>query len=147
MDSPIKRAAMGFVAAVIAVLTFHQGMWALLHVLDLQGLKMPAAYPFDGVPPWHVPRIVNLCFWGGLYGLVFGILHPRMTGPMWLNGLCFGIAAVLVGYFVVAPIKGLPIGGNWVVNNWIRSILINGSFGVGIGVIYPLLAGRVFRRA
>ena len=143
-----SRALLGFIAAALSVLTFHQLMLGLLHVLAIPGLEIAATpYRFAPVPPWGVPVILNVCFWGGLYGLVFGILHPRMTGPMWLNGLCFGIAAVLIGNFVVAPIKGLPIGGNWVVNNWIRSILINGSFGVGIGVIYPLLAGRVFRRA
>ena len=145
MDSPIKRAAMGFVAAVIAVLTFHQGMWALLHVLDLQGLKMPAAYPFDGVPPWHVPRIVNLCFWGGLYGIVFGLLLPRFRLPVWLCGVITGFIAAFVGLVIVSAIKGTPIGGGWVVLSWVRSLLINGSWGLGLGLILPFLLPRSVR--
>ena len=145
MDSPIKRAAMGFVAAVIAVLTFHQGMWALLHVLDLQGLKMPAAYPFDGVPPWHVPRIVNLCFWGGLYGIVFGLLLPRFRLPVWLCGLITGFIAAFVGLVIVSAIKGTPIGAGWVVLSWVRSLLINGSWGLGLGLILPFLLPRSVR--
>ena len=145
MDSPIKRAAMGFVAAVIAVLTFHQGMWALLHVLDLQGLKMPAAYPFDGVPPWHVPRIVNLCFWGGLYGIVFGLLLPRFRLPIWLCGVITGFIAAFVGLVIVSAIKGTPIGGGWVVLSWVRSLLINGTWGLGLGLILPFLLPRSVR--
>ena len=145
MDSPIKRAAMGFVAAVIAVLTFHQGMWALLHVLDLQGLKMPAAYPIDGVPPWQVPRIVNLCFWGGLYGIVFGLLLPRFRLPIWLCGLITGFIAAFVGLVIVSAIKGTPIGGGWVVLSWVRSLLINGSWGLGLGLILPFLLPRSVR--
>jgi hypothetical protein len=41
------------------VLTFHQGIWALLHAA---GLMPPAPYPTDPVPPLGVPRIVNFCF-------------------------------------------------------------------------------------
>ena len=145
MDSPIKRAAMGFVAAVIAVLTFHQGMWALLHVLDLQGLKMPAAYPFDGVPTWQVPRIVNLCFWGGLYGIVFGLLLPRFRLPVWLCGVITGFIAAFVGLVIVSAIKGTPIGGGWVVLSWVRSLLINGTWGLGLGLILPFLLPRSVR--
>jgi hypothetical protein len=136
------RGLLGFVAAAISVLTFHQGMWGLLHVLDLPGLGMPAPYPTDGVPPWAVPRVLDLCFWGGLYGIVFGVLSPKFTWPFWLCGLVSGIIAALVGMFLVPAIKGLPVGAGWVLLNWLRSFLINGCWGVGLGVIYPLLARR-----
>ena len=74
MHSPAKRAAMGFMAAAIAVLTFHQGMWELLHLAAIPGLGMPTWFPMDPVPPLGVPKLLNLCFWGGLYGIVFGLL-------------------------------------------------------------------------
>ena len=61
MTAP-KRALLGFAAAVVSVLTFHQGMWALLHAA---GLMPPAPYPTDPVPPFGVPRIANFCFWAG----------------------------------------------------------------------------------
>ncbi len=66
---------------------------------------------------------------------------------MWLNGLLLGLCAVTVGFFVVPVIKGTPLAGGWVLTNWVRSILINGSFGVGVGLIYPALARRVFKAA
>jgi hypothetical protein len=38
--------------------------------MALPGLTMPPPYPTDPIPPWGIPRIVNLCFWGGLYGIL-----------------------------------------------------------------------------
>ena len=145
--SPAMRGLLGFVAAAISVLIFHQGMWALLHVLDMPGRGMPAPYPTDGVPPLGVPRVLDLCFWGGLYGVAFGLLAPKFTWPLWLCGLITGIIAALVGMFIVPTIKGLPVGAGWVLLNWLRSFLINGSFGVGLGLIFPLLAPAALRHA
>ena len=138
--SPAMRGLLGFVAAAISVLSFHQGMWALLHALNLPGLGVPAAYPTRPVPPLGVPLVVDLCFWGGLYGVVFGLLAPRFAWPLWLCGLITGIIASLVGMFIVAAIKGQPVGDGWVALNWLRAFLINGCWGVGLGLIFPLLA-------
>ncbi len=144
MDTPIKRSALGFVAAAIAVLTFHQGMWQALHVLNIPGMGMPLWYPMDPVGPWAVPRILNLCFWGGLYGIAFGLLLPSFRMPIWLCGLLIGFISSFVGFVVVNAIKGLPIGGGWVWLTWLRSLLINGSWGMGLGLIAPLfLPGSV----
>src|ERR1700723_181074 len=113
MSTPMTRALFGFIAAAISVLTFHQAMWEALHVLNLPGLGMPPPYPTRAMPPLGVPLILDLCFWGGLYGIVFGLLLPRMTAPLWLCGLVLGIVAALVGLLVVPAIKGLPIGAGW----------------------------------
>jgi hypothetical protein len=147
MPAPPMRALLGFVAAVISVLIFHQAMWAALHSLALPGLTMPAPYPTDPIPPLGIPRIVNLCFWGGLYGIVFGLLLPRLTAPLWLCGLGLGVIAALVGLLVVPAIKGLPVGAGWVPLSWVRSLLINGFWGLGVGLILPLLMTRVPQRA
>ncbi len=144
MQSPPMRAFLGFVAAAISVLTFHQGMWALLHAV---GAMPMAPYPTRPVPPFGVPLIVDLCFWGGLYGLVFGLLRPRFTWPLWLCGLIMGIIAALVGMFIVAPIKGMPIAGGWMISAIVRSFLINGCWGLGVGLILPLLLPRAPRHA
>jgi hypothetical protein len=147
MPSPPMRALLGFIAAVISVLIFHQGMWAALHALALPGLAMPPPYPIDPIPPWVIPRIINLCFWGGLYGIVFGLILPRLTAPLWLCGLGLGVIAALVGLLVVPAVKGLPIGSGWILLNWVRSLLINGFWGIGVGLILPQLTARVPLRA
>jgi len=118
-----------------------------LHTLALPGLTMPPPYPIDPIPPWGIPRIMNLCFWGGLYGFVFGLTLPRLTAPLWLCGLGLGVIAALVGILVVPAVKGLPIGSGWILQNWIRSLLINGFWGIGVGLILPQLTARVPLRA
>jgi hypothetical protein len=147
METPATRVILGFIAAAISVLTFHQAMWEALHVLNLPGLGMPPPYPTRPVPPLGVPLILDLCFWGGLYGIVFGLLMPRMTAPLWLCGLILGIIAALVGLLVVPAIKGLPIGAGWVPLSWLRSFLINGFWGIGVGIILPLMLRRQPRLA
>jgi hypothetical protein len=137
------RAVLGFVAAALAVLTFHQGMVGLLYALQFPGITAPP-YSFAPIPPLGVPRVFNLCFWGGLYGIVFGILSPKFRLPFWLCGFITGLIAVLVGTYLVPTIKGLPMGGS-VLMGWVRSILINGSWGVGLGLIFPQLAMRLTR--
>ena len=139
MTAPM-RVLLGFAAAVISVLTFHQGTWALLHSA---GLMPPAPYPTDPVPPFGVPRIVNFCFWGGLYGAAFGLALPRLPrAPMWLLGLGLGLLAVLVLWFVVAPLKGQPAAGGFIPVLMLVGALIHGVWGIGVGLTLPLLIGR-----
>jgi hypothetical protein len=147
MQTPATRALLGFIAAAISVLTFHQAMWEALHLLNLPGLGMPPPYPTRPVPPLGVPLILDLCFWGGLYGIVFALVLPRLTAPLWLCGLVLGIIAALVGLLVVPAIKGLPIGAGWVPLSWVRSFLINGFWGIGVGIILPLMLRRQPRYA
>jgi tetrahydromethanopterin S-methyltransferase subunit C len=140
MQTAPMRAFLGFVAAAISVLTFHQGMWAVLFYALSWGAQSP--YPTNAIGPLGVPLIVDLCFWGGLYGAVFGLLRPRFTLPLWLCGLIMGIIAALVGMFIVAPIKGNPIANGWMIWPILRSLLINGAWGLGVGLILPLLLPR-----
>lgn len=137
MPASLNRAAFGFAAAVISVLTFHQGMWELLHLAH----QMPPPYPTRGVPPLGVPLIIDLCFWGGIWGGLFGLALPSLPRPcpMWIFGLGLGIAAALVGLFIVPLIKGLPVAGGWAAISFVRSFLINGFWGIGVGLILPLL--------
>lgn len=137
------RAALGFVAAVLATLTFHQAMWAALYGI---GLMPRAPFPMDPTGPWGVPKIASLCFWGGLWGALFGVLMPRLRAPFWLCGLALGVVAALVGLLVVLPLKGLPVGYGFAWQPWVISLLINGFWGLGVGLIAPLLMPVAARR-
>ncbi len=137
MPAAWPRAAFGFFAAVLSVLIFHQGMWAVLHALH----EMPAPYPTAPVPPFGLPHIVDLCFWGGVWGALFGLVLPVLpeSAPMWLLGLALGILAALVGLFVVPALKGQPLAGGFALMGFVRSFLINGFWGLGVGLTLPLL--------
>ncbi len=139
MTAP-TRALLGFAAAALSVLTFRQGTWALLHFAGL----MPAApYPTRPVPPLGVPLVVSFCFWAGLYGATFGLALPRLPrAPMWLLGLGLGLLATLVLWFVVAPLKGQPVAGGFAPVRMLATVLIHGAWGIGVGLVLPLLMGR-----
>lgn len=140
---PPMRAVLGFVAGAISVLVFHQGAWALFHLAGL----MPPPYPMTPVPPWSVPLTIDFCFWGGVYGLVYGLLLPKLTMPPWLSGLILGVIATLVLWFIVAPIKGRPIANGWVPRTMLVVLVIHSVWGIGVGLILPLLTSRMPQRA
>ena len=132
-----KRALLGFIAAAMSVLIFHQGMVGLLNAI---GWVPRAPYSLAQTGPLGVPALLNICFWGGLYGAVFGMALPRLPrAPMWLLGFGLGLLAALVGWFVVAPIKGQPTAAGVVPMRMLISVLINGTWGIGVGLLLPLV--------
>jgi hypothetical protein len=132
----LSRLVTGLVAAGLSVLTFHAGAWYLLH---LQGL-MPAPYPMSPTSPLGVPTIVSLTFWGSLYGLPFAWAWPKLQGPKLLWGFALGLGAILVGALVVGPLKGRPIAVPG-----LRSVELNGTWGVGVA-IWMMILRRVSPR-
>ncbi len=145
MAGATGRAVLGFIAGALAVMTFHQGIVGALHAA---GIISFAPFPTEAVGPLGIPRIVDLCFWGGVWGVLFGLLLPWLPGPDWLRGIGLGIVAGLTGLFVVAPLKGAPIASNLAVDPIVRSLVINGFWGLGVGWILPgLLYGRRLARA
>jgi hypothetical protein len=140
---PSRRAVLGFVAGVIAVLIFHQGAWATLHLAGLT----PPPYPMGPTPPWGVPETLNYCFWGGLWGAAYGLVVPKLALPAWLSGLMLGVIANLVLWFVVFPLKGQPVASSWSIPSMLAVLLIHLVWGIGVGVILPLLTVRAPQRA
>ena len=140
-NSPFLRMLFGFAAAAISVVVFHQGMIAVLNTVHLPGLEMERMpWMMDPVGRFGVPRLLDLCFWGGMYGVLFGLVAPWLWRPFVISGVLFGVLAVLIGFFVVAPLKGLTVGGGYEVTTWARAMVINISWGIGLGIIFPLLS-------
>ena len=138
-DGLVRRAAAGFAAGAVSVLVFHQGAWALLHALGV----MPPPFPTAPVPPFGVPRIYDLCFWGGLYGLVFGLLLPVLPARgVWLQGVVLGLIAELGAMFLVPAIKGLPMAFGGALPVIAISTVINATWGLGVGLFIPLVLPR-----
>src|SRR3546814_3470874 len=97
---------------------------------DLQaaGVAFPfAAWSLEPVPPLAVPRSLSAAFWGGLWGVVYALLEPKLTARLgWLaGGLVFGALPVLVLWFVVLPLQGLPVGGGFTLDR--KSTRLNSS--------------------
>ncbi len=144
--STSQRITIGFIAAVLSVLVFHQGMILLLRETGLFGFPRTALVWNLASNPraFGLPVIVNQCFWGGLFGAVFGLLAPRVRFPLWVWGLIVGASTTLVGMFVVAAIRGTPIGGGWQLMAWVRGLSIGLSFGLGVWAFYTAITSRFF---
>jgi hypothetical protein len=138
MDPP-RRAVLGFVAGVIALLVFHQGAWAILHIAGL----MPPPFPMAPTAPWGVPATLSFCFWAGLWGAAYGLVLPKLQMPGWLSGVILGVIATLVLWFVVFPLKGRPVASGWAVESMLVVLVIQLVWGAGVGLVLPLLTARV----
>jgi hypothetical protein len=141
------RGLLGFAAAAVSLLTFHQGTWALLHAA---GLMPVPPYPTQPVPPLGVPLVASFGFWAGVWGAAFGLALPRLPrAPLWLLGLGLGLLAVLVLWFVVAPLKGQPVASGFAPVRMLVGLLIHLAWGLGVGLILGLLTrrGRAAARA
>lgn len=145
-----KMTLPAFLVGFLAVLVFHQGTVFLLHHW---GNGMPAVTtilgitgaPFDLSPvsSLGVPRVLSLAFWGGIWGIVLAFILVMTRPPDLLFGFVFGALAVtLVGFTVVAALKGLPMfaGGN--PQAWVRAALLDGAWGWGAALLLRSILQR-----
>jgi hypothetical protein len=117
-----------FIAGALAVPLFHQTMLILCGVL---GLTTRKAFPMTPTPPFGVPAVISLSFWGGVWGVILAFVLQRLQGwKYWTVAIVFGaIAPTLIAAFVVAPIKGQPAGGG--LNMALTGLLVNAAWGFG----------------
>ena len=134
----------GFVSGALAVLIFHQGVYALLHAMQV--LPRPA-YGMAPTEPFGVPQLWSTVFWGGVWGVLLAAALGRMVGgKLLVAALIFGaVLPTLVAWFVVAPLKGQPMAAGFVpARMWIGPV-INGAWGLGTA-IFLMLIRPLFRR-
>lgn len=135
----------GFICGALAVIVFHQGtVWVLHHQFPLIKAVTGAADAFRPatqgfslrpVPPLGVPQVVSIAFWGGLWGILLAALIRWVRIPDLMGGFVIGLLATLVGFTVVAQMKGLPMwGGGNSINIW-RAVLLNGAWGWGTAML------------
>lgn len=145
-DLPLgARILGGFIAGFLATLIFHQLTLAVLYALHLAPFG-----PFSMMPTWPfgVPVVFSLAFWGGIWGIIYVLVHVHFPDGMgyWVSSFLFGgIAPTLVALLLVLPLKGKPIGGGWQADLWTTAFLINGAWAVGTGVFMLLIFRRYTR--
>jgi MFS family permease len=130
-----KSLVFGFIAGFFGTLVFHQLTLAALWGL---GVAPFPPYPMASTHPFGVPAVFSLSFWGGIWGILFALIHgifPR-RGAYWAVAFLFGaILPSLVALLVVLPLKGRPMGGGWHPALLMTAFLINGAWGIGTGLI------------
>lgn len=136
------RYAAAFAAGFIAVPVFHQGMLDLLYLIHFQPHP-----PFPQAPtkPFGVPVIWSLAFWGGIWAIVMSLFERRFPRPLagyLVATLLFGaIFPSLVAWFIVFPLKGLPVAAGFKPAGLITGLAINGSWGFGAGALLRAFCG------
>jgi hypothetical protein len=122
-----------FIAGFISVLVFQNGAGAILHALGYA--NQPFAYGLT--KPLSVPQIWSGAFWGGIWGIVFGLIEKRFPqdGMYYVACFLFGILPTLVLWFIVFPIKGAPMAAGWDPIRMTVQFVVHGFFGLGIGVL------------
>ena len=135
----MRRLLLGFVAGFIATLTFHQCMLWLLH---LGGIAPRAPYPMNGVPPFGIPAVISLAFWGGVWGaLMMPVINRQRGTAYWIAAVVFGaFLPTLVAWFVVAPLKHQPVAGGFKPKAMMIGPIVNAAWGFGTALIYRLTA-------
>jgi hypothetical protein len=139
----VTRSLAGFLAGFASVLMFHQGMLTLLHAV---GLTSTMPFALDPAPPFGVPQIWSLAFWGGVWGIIFAwIIRTLPSGRMyWLDSIIFGaVLPSLAAWLIVLPLKGLPVGGGWQPAGIATALLVNGAWGFGTALLLWFGAERV----
>ncbi len=127
-----------FAAGFVAVLALHQ---PVLGLLASAGITQAVPYASKAVGPLGVPQFISAAFWGGLWGLVLNAVSRRwpVNAAFVLKALLFGMVfPTLVAWFVVAPIKGLPMAGGFKANNMFTGLCVNAAWGLGTGVLLAL---------
>jgi hypothetical protein len=124
-----------FVAGFLSTLVFHQGALAILHAA---GLTTRAPYSTTPMWPFHVPAVVSLAFWGGVWAVVLWRFIDRSRAP-WAYWIAWvGLGAILpsaVAWFVVFPLKGMPLAGGWSPEVIAGALLLNGAWGFGVALL------------
>src|SRR5215217_734576 len=114
-----------------------------LELLHAVGLTPGTPYAMRPLPPLWVPQVISQSFWGGIWGIVFALVAPRFPrgAGYWATAVLFGAFALsLVAWFVVAPLKGLPVAGGGRPAAIATALLVNGAWGFGTALL--LLAFR-----
>jgi hypothetical protein len=141
-----NRLLLGFVAAFLGVLFFHQATIGFFH-----GMGWAPNPPFrqTPIPPFGVPQLWNQCFWGGLWGILFAWLVDKRPAAMPLVVFavlfCLALPLVVGAWMVVPLIKGNPMFANGNVPAMWRSLGIYTVWGVGLALFWrglPLLFKR-----
>lgn len=129
-----------FIAGVIGTLLGHQILLTILHGI---GLAPFAPWQMQPVQPFGAPQLVSIAFWGGIWGIVLGLVS-RLLGEglrYWLLTALFGaVAPTLVAVAVVLPLKDVQPSGDP------AAALITGLAVNAAWALVTVASVRLFRR-
>jgi len=128
-----------FVAGFVSTLVFHQGLFTLFY---LAAVVPRAPYDLRAVPPLAIPAVISLAFWGGAWAVAIWPFLKNVNGPAyWVRALVISaIASGSVTLFIVSPLKGMPLAGGWNPKVIVSTLMLNGTWGLGMALLMRLCA-------
>jgi hypothetical protein len=134
-DSLLRHSVFSlFVAGFISVIVFQMGASTILQLLG-----MPAApFPMGATKPLGVPQLWSLAFWGGIWGIVFGFAEKHFPSGVgyWIAAILFGaIFPTAVLWFVVFPLKGVPMAAGWDATRMTAQVINHATWGLGTALL------------
>lgn len=141
----ITAALAPFLAGFLAVLIFHQGVWA---IFASAGKTPRPAWDMTPTGPLRIPAVINAGFWGGVWGIAIAALYQGLLGrlPFYGNAAYWfvfivvgGLLTSLVALLIVFPLKGQKFAAGWNPAVWIFALLVNGAWGFGVGLLLPII--------
>src|SRR5262245_2843953 len=134
----MKKWLLAFLAGFVATLVFHQGALWLLHYA---GMTTRTPYVMKPVPPFGVPSVISLAFWGGVWGIVMIAAIGRAKGFYFLATVFGAVLPTLVAAFLIAPLRHIQLTGS-PVKLLAIGLIINAAWGLGTAVLYRLFLAR-----
>lgn len=128
-----------FIAGALAVPFGHQLALLALNVL---GFIHRPVFSMTPTKPFLVPNVISLTFWGGVWGILLGLILERVRGRTywWVAAIVGAIAPTLVAGLVVAPLKGQAAGAGPML--FLVGLIINGVWGLMTALLFRLMRGR-----
>ncbi len=136
--SPIERVAICFSAGVIGALA------VILFSYFLFELRLSAIFGVKAPVSFHSPEVYRPLFWGGLWGIPFGLFIKSAWKRLYLVGLLYFLAPVLALYIIFLPLAGaglfgLKMGGPMFA---IYLLLVNLPFGIITALAARAIIGK-----
>ena len=134
----IQRTTIGFAAGVIGALA------VVLFSQVLFGLGISAALGVKAPISMKPPDVYRPLFWGGLWGILFGLFVKIAWKRLYLFGLLYVLAPLLALYLVFLPMRGagyfgLLAGGSMFA---IYLFLVNLPYGIITALAARVIIGK-----
>jgi hypothetical protein len=102
----------------------------------------------DAPPKVTPPDIYRPLFWGGLWGIPFGLITWKRESHYYLIGWLYFLAPVLALYFIFAPMRGLGLFG---LSKGLRFtfylLLVNVPYGIVTAILARWVSPSALRSA
>jgi len=127
-----------FLGGFLSTLVFHQ---AVIEVFYVMGAFSRAPWNMAPVPPFGVPAVISLAFWGGLWGIALWPTLRIATGSAyWIRALVLGaIGPTAVALLVVVPLKTHVFPPALDPKLIVGGLIVNGAWGLGLALLMKWL--------